>query len=124
MSQYIFTAGKAAADLSGKQHHVVRLADSDSVNQASEAVNTATIGVLTNKPKTNHHCAVQNGGVAYVVAGAAITAPALIATNGSGRAATAGSGDVVIGRALEDAGADGDVIRALLQPPVRWMGGV
>lgn len=104
----------AAADLSGKQYHIVRGSAANAVNQASNAAATSVLGVLQNKPKITEAAAVGFLGVSKIVAGAAVTAMDLISTNASGRAITCVSGAVYIGRALEAAGADGDVITAVL----------
>lgn len=112
----------AAADLSGKQYHLVRLSAAWTVNQASEAANSALLGVLQNKPKSGEAATVADGGTSKVVAGAAITAGAVLSTNGSGRAIAVVSGAVAFGQALTAAGADGDVISARLMKPVRWAG--
>jgi hypothetical protein len=111
---------EAAADLSTKQHHLVRLSGANLCNQASEAVNAGLIGVLQNKPKSGEFATVAYQGQSKVVAGAAITAGARITTNGSGRAvATSALSQMVIGQALEAAGANGEVISALILGPSR-----
>lgn len=53
-------------------------------------------------------------GRSRAVAGAAVSAYARITSNGSGRVVAAASGDVIIGYALEAAGADGDSIQVML----------
>ena len=119
-----FTA-KAAADLSGVQYHIVRFSGADTVNIASQDTSSEMCGVLQNKPSAaDQHAAVGFLGESKVVAGAAVSANAFITTNGSGRAVAATSGDMVCGRALEAASADGEVIRCLLNPPFRWSGAV
>lgn len=114
----------AAADLSGKRYHAVRLSAARNVNQASDAANSAIAGVLLNKPESGQAATVQYTGMAKVVAGGAITVNVLLSTNGSGRAAATASGDMAFGRALESAAADGDIITCLLFHPVRWAGAV
>ncbi len=58
-------------------------------------------------------------GVAKVVASAAISAGAVVGTTATGTAVTKSSaGDLVVGVALEAAGAAGDIISVLLQPTV------
>ncbi len=122
-SDFKFTA-TAAADLSGKQYHVMVLDDANSVNQASLATNSEICGVLTNKPESGQGAAIQYGGPGRVTAGAAITAPAFITSDSSGRAVAVASGGMAIGRAMSDAAATGDVIDVILMPPVRWAGAV
>ena len=67
---------------------------------------------------TNERADVQMLGIAYVVAGAAVTRGNRVTADASGRAVAAapagGVNNVVIGTALESATAAGDVIRVLL----------
>jgi hypothetical protein len=108
----------AAADLSAKQYHLMRMSDGKTINQASNAAGLHNIGVLQNKPAAAGRAATLClGGVSKVVAGAAITAPALLMSNGSGRAITATSGGTIVGLAKVDAAADGDVIAAVIFSP-------
>lgn len=113
---------QAAADLSAKQYHFVRGSAAGKCNQSSLDTDSAMLGVLQNKPKSDEFATVGFLGKSKVVAGAAVTADDIITTNSSGRAVTVTSGDMAGGRALETAGADGDIITALLFPPVRWAG--
>ena len=91
-----------------------------SARLATNTNSSTLLGVLQNAPAVGEGMSIAYGGVSKVVAGAAITADAIITTNGSGRAVTVTSGDMAAGRALEAADADGDVITALLFHPVRW----
>lgn len=112
--------GRAAADLTNQQYHLVRLAAADrTVNVASLDTDSGLWGVLLNKPRAGEAASVLLLGLGKVTAGAALTANALITTNGSGRAVAATSGDYVIGRALEAAAAAGDVITAEIVRPWR-----
>jgi hypothetical protein len=113
---------EAAADLSGIQYHLVRLSAANKTNLASEAVNSSIVGVLVNKPKSGEFATIGYFGEGKVVAGGALTVGDVITTNGSGRAATVGSAKMAVGRVLEAAGADGDVVRCFFFPPVRWTG--
>ena len=109
---------QAAADLSAVQYHIMRRSAALQTNIASEAVSTQNIGVLQNKPAaTGRAATIAYAGLSKVVCGAAITDGGLITTNGSGRAAAAGSGDVVVGRALSTTASDGEVLTAVLYPP-------
>jgi hypothetical protein len=84
---------------------------------------TALLGVMQNDPGIGEAMTIAYAGFSKVVAGAAISANAIITTqSGTGRAATVTSGDMAAGRALEAAGANGDVISAILFHPVRWSG--
>lgn len=112
----------AAADLSAAQYHIMRIANGvDRVNIASEDVHNSMIGVLQNKPAAaGRGAAIGHSGEGKVVAGAAISSAGIFfTTNGSGRAIAATSGDMIAGRVLETATADGDVIRALYMTPFR-----
>jgi hypothetical protein len=105
---------KAAADLSTKQFYFVEATAADTVN-ACNAITDLAIGVLTNKPSAAGQAAsVAIGGIAKVVAGAAISAGAKVAPMASGKAQTAASTQFPRGVALEAAGADGDIIHILL----------
>lgn len=115
---------KAAADLSAKEGHIVRLSAEDTVNQASEAVNSGVLGVLTNKPKADEPATVAYSGKVKAIAGAAITVGQFVSTNGSGRAITVVSGAMTVGRAMEATAADGDEFTLFVQPPTRWSGAV
>lgn len=123
-AQQTVTGFKAAADLRGKKYHFVRASAANVCNQASDAANSGIIGVLQNNPNTGEAATVAFAGESKVYAGGVINVNAIITTNGSGRAAAAGSGDMGVGRALEAASADGHVITVLLFPPVRWGGAV
>ncbi len=120
MSEYGVTHAithKAAADLSGKQYHFLRYSAADTVNQSSLSSAEDFAGVLQNKPNAaNRAATVIVGGETKITAGGALTVNDLVTTNGSGRAAAAASGDMVMGRVLETAGADGDRVRMLLMP--------
>lgn len=116
------TGVEAAADLSGKQYHIMRYSAANNVNQGSLATDSALCGVLQNKPQSGDHATIGYLGISKIVAGAAITAGDIITTNSSGRAATVASGEIAVGRALVAAGANGDIITSVLFPPVRWAG--
>lgn len=119
---------RAAADLTTKQWHVMRVVAAGpppSCNIASDAAaaaNIGTVGVLQNAPNTDEPATVANDGLSKVVAGAATSAWNWITNDASGRAINAGSGQLVIGRATESAGAAGQVISVLLQKPFRLFG--
>ena len=112
---------KADADLSSAQYHILRLTGDRTTNIASLATDTAVAGVLQNKPKSGGHATLKFIGRGRIVAGAAISANALVTTNSSGRAtaALAGSGHIVVGRVLEAAGGDGEVVDCVYLPPFK-----
>lgn len=111
-------AASANADLRLFQYKFLRATGAGTVSVASEANGGANdlIGVLQNKPNSGQAATIAVTGETKVVAGGALTVNTWITTNGSGRAAAATSGDNVIGLVLETAGADGDVVRALIHP--------
>ena len=90
--------------------------------QAPAATSSTILGVLQNGPKVGEAMTIAYSGLSKLVAGGALSANGIVTTNGSGRAAAVTSGDMAIGRVLEAAGANGDVVTALLFPPFRWQG--
>jgi hypothetical protein len=119
---------KAGADLSACLYHVVRLSDAVKglVNISSQANHSSMIGVLRNAPAAAGRAAtISLVGEGKVAAGAAIGSIGVFMTcNGSGRAIAAASGDMVFGRALETATADGQHIRCLQFIPYRLSGAI
>lgn len=115
---------EAAADLSLHQYTVMRLSAANKCNVASLATDSSMMGVLINKPKSSEFATIAYFGKCKVIAGAAITAGAVLTINSSGRAITVTSGNLEMnfGSALETAAANGDVIGVLLKPPARWAG--
>ena len=103
-------------------YRIVRLATADTVEQASS--NTAASGLIG----VNTELSIVSGervevimvGIAWVEAGAAISANQPVTSDASGRgvAATpvAGANNRIIGFALDSAVAAGDQIRVLLSP--------
>jgi ribosomal protein S8E len=119
--QLLTISAQAGEDLRAKQYHIVRLSAADQVAQATNAASsTGIFGVIQNKPASLEAATVAVFGETKIVAGGAITAGVMITTNASGRATAATSGQMVLGRAMVAAASDGEVIRALIHPPVRW----
>jgi len=120
----------AAADLTAKPYHIMRFVAAGTPPTTNIASNAAAafavgiVGVLQNAPNTGQAATVAYLGRSKVVAGGTATAGQLWTTNSSGRAANATSGDLVIGRGLATAAADGDVVSVQLIPPVRLSGAV
>jgi len=113
---------RAAADLQTFQYRIVRHSAADSCNVASDsgaAFAVGAIGVLQNKPGANEAASVAYLGESKILAGGALTVGRLITTQGSGKAAHAGSGDIVVGRLLQTAGAENEIVTALLSPAFR-----
>lgn len=116
LPSYKFTPDVAAADLSTKQFLFVK--------QTSSGINVAgdgevSCGVLQNAPAAGYACEVEGFGVTKVYASAAIAKGANIASDATGKAATAASGEYVQGFALEAAGGDGELMTVFLRPQGR-----
>lgn len=105
---------EASADLSAFQHHCVEV-DSNGEITISNSAGESVFGILQNDPNAQGVAgSIMKDGVSKVVAGAAIAAGALVQTNASGRVITVGSGDFVVGRALDAVGADGELVSVAL----------
>lgn len=103
----------ANADLSTSQYRFVKLNSSGNIVAATAA--GAADGVLQNKPNAAGVAgAVAIAGVSQVEASAAITAGDDVAVATGGKAATATSGDIVVGRAMQSASGDGSIIAVLI----------
>ena len=113
---------QAAADLSGKQYHLLRLSAAEVCNQASNSADSAAIGVLHNKPGSGEAASVTFFGMSKVTAGGSLGVGALFTTNGSGRATAATSGSYVYGRTLEATTADGDIFTGWIDRPWKFSG--
>lgn len=115
----------AAADLSDKQYHCMRFSLANTVNQSSLATDINYAGILQNTPESGEHATIRRGGKCKVAAGAATAIMLLITSNSSGRAVAVASGSnaMVIGRLLEAASNDGDIVTAeIFESPYVWAG--
>ncbi len=114
----------AAASLNHHQYGVVRFAAATTVNICSEVLKGAAlkgpIGILQNKPYVNEAAQVCLFGLSKVFGGGTITAGAPISYDASGHVIDAVSGDVVIGRAMEAATTAGEIVTAMIFPPIKW----
>lgn len=119
----VWPAVTAAVDLTDYQYRVMRFGAAQTCNVASNDVSAAAAeipsGILQNNPNSGQAATVAHTGRSKAVAGAAVTARALLTTNGSGKVIDAGSGDVIFARAMEAAGAADERISVLLFPAVR-----
>lgn len=113
---------QANADLSACQYHIVRRIAANLTNIASDATQSGVFGVLQNKPTSGQAGTVAYQGRSKVVAGGALTDNVIFTSNSSGRAAVVASGQMALGRIMETAGADGDIVTCQLMEPVRWTG--
>lgn len=118
---------KAGADLSACEYHIMRVSDATlgRVNIASESVWSGMIGILRNAPAAvDRGATIGFTGEGKVCAGAAIGSIGVWFTcNGSGRAIAAASGDMVAGKVLETATANGQYIKCMQIFPIR-IGGI
>lgn len=103
----------AGADLSAKQFYFVELNNTGKVTVCNSAGERA-FGVLQNDPTANQAATIAIGGVAKVIAGDTIAIGDQIATDASGRAIPATTGQIVLGDAIS-AGAVGNVVSVLLR---------
>lgn len=105
---------EASGDLSANQWYFV---DVDTNGQAAVVGDGAdAIGVLQNDPDTQGHAAsVAIDGVSRVSCGASVTAGDDVSSDANGQAVTSASGDVVLGKALEDASGADSIIAVLLR---------
>lgn len=71
-------------------------------------------GVLQDAPASGESASVMVDGVSKVVAGAAVVKGAEVMSSAAGKGITATAGSNIVGRALEAAGADGDIIAVLI----------
>ena len=106
----------AAADLSAKQYHFVKL---DSAGKAAvvAAITDIPIGVLQNAPLAGQEAEILISGGTKLVASEEITLPAFLSTNNAGRAdkiAITDTTQFVVGQALTAGGANGNVITAVV----------
>lgn len=113
--QYFSYTVPANADLSAGQFCFVTVNSSGRIALAAAAANAD--GILQDKPNAQGvNGIVANGGISKVVASAAITKGDMIGCAASGQARTATTSDYIMGRALDTATAQGQIIRILLKP--------
>jgi uncharacterized membrane protein YphA (DoxX/SURF4 family) len=106
--------GTAGEDMDTKQYYIVQQSATGDI-EVGEGATDLLVGVLQNKPKSGEAALYRFAGTSKVVASAAIAIGAYVTTTALGKAVTTTTaGDVVIGRALEAAAADGDVIEIQL----------
>lgn len=106
--------GVAGEALTAKKYYIVQLAADGDV-EVGESATDLLVGVLQNKPASGGAALYRFAGTSKVVASAAISIGDWVTTTSAGKAvATTTDKNVVIGRALEAATADGDIIEIQL----------
>lgn len=104
----------AGQDLSAKQFHFVSVAADGEIDPTGDGLRAQ--GVLLNDPaKQGQAACVAIGGITKVICGGVVTRGGPVASDSAGKAVNAGTGDVVMGTAL-DTGSTGAIIRLLFQP--------
>ncbi len=101
-SQGVYTVEtfEAGQDLSAKQYHFVTMASDGQVDPTGAGA--AADGVLQNAPAAaGRAAAVAVVGRVKVLCGGTISANANVASNASGQAVAATTGNIVLGKALE-----------------------
>jgi hypothetical protein len=106
--------GTAGEDLSSKQFYIVQLA-ADGDIEVGEGATDLIVGVLQNAPESGQPATYRFLGTTKVVAAGSISIGDWVTTDSAGKAvATTTDGNITIGRALEAASADGDIIEVQL----------
>lgn len=106
----------AGADLSAAQYKFVKL-NSSGQAVAVAAITDVPVGVLQNAPTSGQEAEVLIVGGTKLVASEAITLPAFLSVSSTGKAdkiATTDTTQYVVGQAITAAGADADVITAVV----------
>jgi len=105
---------EAGQDLSAKQFFFVSVASDGQVDPTGDGA--LADGVLQNKPAAAGRAAeVAIGGKVKVQCGGTVTRGGAVASDASGNAVNAASGDIILGTALET-GASGRIIEMIFQP--------
>jgi hypothetical protein len=101
-------------NLSAKQYYLMKQGTTLNSALLGDTAGGVVIGVLLedglDASSQTKHATIRTEGEVLVVAGNSCTIGDPLQDGGSGKAITATTGDYVIGRAREAAGADGDVI--------------
>jgi hypothetical protein len=104
---------EAGADLTSSQYRFVKLS---SGKAALCGDGEDAIGVLQNDPNSGQEAAVALSGITKVVAGGMCTQDGYGASDSSGRAVDAVTGDFTLCRFLEAATTAGEIVSAVLLP--------
>lgn len=110
----------ASSDFSASQFFFA-VCDANGQAALAAAAGVPVVGTVQNKPSLNQPATIRPFGISKCVAGAAIAKGALVATDATGRAkaasalvAASGAGSNVVGIALDDATAAGQVFSLLI----------
>lgn len=102
--------GVAGEAMTTKKYYIVQLDASGNI-EVGEGATDLLVGVLQNKPAAGAPAIYRFGGTSKVVAAGVIAIGAWVTSDANGKAvATTTDGDITVGRALQAAGADGDII--------------
>lgn len=105
---------EAGQDLSTKQFYFVSVASDGQIDPTGDGLDAD--GVLQDTPAAAGRAAlVAIAGKVKVVCGGVVTRGGPVASDASGKAVNAATGDIILGVALET-GADGRIIEILFQP--------
>lgn len=105
---------EAGQDLSSNQFYFVALASDGQIDPAGDGA--AADGILYNDPDAAGKAAevaIPNGARVKVVSGGSVSVGDDVASDANGKATTATTGDVILGKAVEAGATDGDVISIL-----------
>lgn len=106
--------GVAGEAMTTKQYYIVQLA-ADGDIEVAEGATDLIVGVLQNKPAAGEAALYRFLGTSKVVSDGTPTLGSWVTTDSNGKATpTTTDGDIVIGRALEAAASDGDIIEVQL----------
>jgi hypothetical protein len=106
---------EAAGDLSGQQYRFVKMSGTQCT--VATGATDKTVGVLQNRPDAATRAAtVLVSGVTKAVAGAAITAGAVLYIDASGRVTSTQASNTAVGVALSTVSNVGDLVTVLLRP--------
>ena len=112
--QKVFTIGHllAAADLSAKQYHCVKVDGSGEIALSGAGENA--IGILSNKPAAGQVARVEAGGIALAIYGGTITAGGKLMSDASAQVVAHSGDNAVVATALRS-GVAGDILPVLLE---------
>ena len=106
---------EAASNLSASQYRFMRVNASGKL--AAPTAGQSVDGVLQDKPDADGAVGLLGIlGASKITCGAAVTAGDELTPGTAGKAVTAGTSDVVAGKALADGSGDGSIIPMLLTP--------